>query len=86
MRNLNFLILGATDLQSEGTWRWDDGRLVTNNFWGQKEPNGGDGTEDCMSGVYAKETVEWSDVPCERKFMYACQRFSNGELCAKYLS
>ena len=32
---------GASDKDSEGTWKWTDGSLLTWTAWGTGEPNGG---------------------------------------------
>lgn len=53
--------IGATDVNTEGEWIWDQtGDVVQVNFWADGEPNGGD-KENCMT---IDHEGNWADVPC----------------------
>lgn len=71
--------LSGTDLEDEGVWRWQDGRVFFDETtdaashaayvpWDENQPNDLGG-EDCMrltAGV-------WLDLDCESELPFACQ-------------
>ena len=64
--------VGATDEKNEGTWVWVDGRKVTTDHWGQREPSSGK-SENCMMLYVKFKGFKWNDTPCKDKLPFACQ-------------
>ena len=63
--------IGLSDKAQEGTWMWVDGtELVGDQFWQEGEPNN-TGNEDCAE--VSRSAKRFNDVPCERKFSWACE-------------
>ena len=52
--------VGATDAETEGTWKWEDGEPFTYTNWGANEPNGYE-KENCLEVNYY---LEWNDIFC----------------------
>ena len=52
--------VGATDAETEGTWKWEDGEPFTYTNWAANEPNGND-TENCLEMDYY---LQWNDIQC----------------------
>ena len=86
-RGIDFLWLGGTDKDEEGTWKWSDGSPFefTNWLWG--EPNnwiGNELDEDCMhmdnfarwesdnEGKLREKNGKWNDLRCDKKLHFLC--------------
>jgi hypothetical protein len=76
--------IGASDLVTEGTFRWDDGSALVFANWHTGEPNSGglNATyqEDCVIIAGARVDKQWDDRPCDASevansgmFAYLCQ-------------
>jgi hypothetical protein len=55
--------IGATDVDEEGVWRWDEDRAKINETfdnWGPGEPSGGD-QENCLEVMELHDGL-WNDV------------------------
>ncbi|XP_040292886.1 collectin-43-like isoform X4 [Bufo bufo] len=61
--------LGITDIQTEGTFRYLDGKLITYSNWNIGEPNQR-GEEDC---VEMKIDGKWNDGQCQSKRLNVCE-------------
>ncbi|VDI34181.1 C-type lectin superfamily 17 member A, partial [Mytilus galloprovincialis] len=68
--------IGLTDIESEGTWFWNDGTKLnsTNELWNTEtnEPNGFR-TENCAIGHKWTENYKWTDVSCNADNRVVCQ-------------
>jgi hypothetical protein len=62
------IMLGATDAEREGSWRWSDGSRLRYKNWARGEPNDAEGGED-----YAQiwEDGKWNDIGA----FHACEYF-----------
>ncbi|KAJ8321055.1 hypothetical protein KUTeg_002642 [Tegillarca granosa] len=66
--------IGASDLQHEGTFRWEGtGQKVKFNDWSSHQPDNYRGREDCAH-LWKKRGYRWNDMPCTSKSGYICQR------------
>ncbi|KAF4071636.1 hypothetical protein AMELA_G00275560 [Ameiurus melas] len=68
----------ATDAEnrdSEGEWKWVDGTPLNTGFWGDDEPSGDTGDEDCVvTGEKTDLVWNWSDYPCNNQFIWICEK------------
>ncbi|XP_073430893.1 mannose-binding protein A-like isoform X2 [Dendrobates tinctorius] len=64
-----FTFLGITDIETEGTFRYSDGKSVTYTNWKAGEPNQ-HGDEDC---VEMRLNGEWNDGRCKEKRLNICE-------------
>jgi len=62
--HLPYNVLGATDVDYEGTWVWQDGSAWDFESWSTGEPNGGT-AENCLEIVPSLPGISWNDVPCD---------------------
>ncbi|KAK0150630.1 C-type lectin domain family 4 member M [Merluccius polli] len=62
--------IGLSAGDTEGTWKWVDGTIMTSSFWLSGEPNDYGGAEDCVS------TWEdgWNDAPCAYQYHWICEK------------
>ena len=66
--------MGFNDIDSEGTWVWEDGTTVSYTNWAAGEPNDSGG-EDCgQLNRYHPDTT-WNDEPCTSSFRYVCEYY-----------
>jgi hypothetical protein len=63
--------IGLSDLATEGTFVWVDGRPLVYRNWMPNEPNDALGQEDC---VYARSGQGWNDADCDVPRSYLCGR------------
>ncbi|XP_077115483.1 mannose-binding protein A-like [Ranitomeya variabilis] len=61
--------LGITDIQTEGTFRYSDGKSITYTNWKAGEPNQR-GEEDCAEMWV---NGEWNDGKCNQKRLNICE-------------
>ncbi|XP_019634114.1 PREDICTED: uncharacterized protein LOC109477328 [Branchiostoma belcheri] len=68
--------IGLDDLQSVGTYTWDDGTSLSYTNWGPGEPS--TAHERCVmyfSGITNDDQkYKWNDSTCETKGMFICQQ------------
>ncbi|KAL2097692.1 hypothetical protein ACEWY4_006899 [Coilia grayii] len=64
--------IGLTD--SDGTWKWVDGTLLTTGFWDSGQPNSYDGNEDCAEIRERSYLTNWNDDLCTRSQLWACEK------------
>jgi hypothetical protein len=66
--------MGFNDIDSEGSWVWEDGTAVGYTNWAAGEPNDSGG-EDCgQLNRYHPDTT-WNDEPCTSSFRYVCEYY-----------
>ena len=61
--------IGLDDRQTEGTFRWVDGKKSNYKNWAGGEPNDWS-NEDCVS---IKKDGKWNDLDCDSMAQYACK-------------
>ncbi|KAK0130963.1 C-type lectin domain family 4 member E [Merluccius polli] len=72
--------IGLSDRDTEGTWKWVDGTIMTSSFWRRGEPNDNRGAEDCVVTQEIRGPGEgdlergWNDVPCAVLFRWICEK------------
>ncbi|XP_062287776.1 CD209 antigen-like protein C [Scomber scombrus] len=70
--------IGLTDRDTEGTWKWIDGTLLTLSYWGTNQPDNGAGTygeEDCAHFYTGSKTLNnWNDLPCRVYLQWTCEK------------
>ncbi|XP_073319991.1 CD209 antigen-like protein C [Pagrus major] len=67
--------IGLTDQETEGTWKWVDGTLLTTSYWGAKEPNSHEGRdEDCGEIMFFDDENSWNDSPCGMRHIWICEK------------
>ncbi|KAM4034456.1 pulmonary surfactant-associated protein D-like [Anomaloglossus baeobatrachus] len=64
-----FPYLGITDIQTEGTFRYPDGKSISYRNWNPGEPNQ-HGDEDC---VEINLNGKWNDKSCQEKRLNICE-------------
>ncbi|MGH0168786.1 UNVERIFIED_CONTAM: hypothetical protein FKN15_055331 [Acipenser sinensis] len=62
-------LVGMSDLETEGVWKWMDGSLVDQRMWNPGEPNN-QGNEDCGEMSNGK----LNDIPCNIKQRWICEK------------
>ncbi|XP_058863139.1 CD209 antigen-like protein D isoform X2 [Acipenser ruthenus] len=62
-------LVGMSDLETEGVWKWLDGSLVDGRMWNPGEPNN-QGKEDCGEMSNGK----LNDIPCNIKQRWICEK------------
>ncbi|WP_392886520.1 lectin-like protein [Eubacterium limosum] len=65
-------LLGASDAENEGDWKWLDGSSLTYTHWGNDEPNNYDGNEDYL---IMDNNGNWNDVILSYSGMSTIQGF-----------
>jgi hypothetical protein len=71
-RNLNSW-LGATDIDDEGLFVWEDGSEVAKYFknWADGEPSNSDGKEHCV--FISANSLKWNDYLCNEAGSSVCE-------------
>lgn len=65
-------LLGSSDAENEGDWKWLDGSSLTYTHWGNDEPNNYDGNEDYL---IMDSNGNWNDVILSYSGMSTIQGF-----------
>jgi len=78
--------IGFNDIDSEGTWVWDDGSTTCYENWGTNSPsNSGSFGEDCAEYL-AGEQGKWNDLNCgeDRFALYQFPMSEYQAICSLY--
>ncbi len=71
--------LGGTDVESYGTWKWQDGEVFWDGTpklyedWGDTEPNNMSGNAHCL--ILDGIANYWNDYECPVARPFACERY-----------
>jgi len=63
--------VGATDENTEGTWRWSDGTPFDFLFWDPGQPHGGD-KENCGDLRIVNNMTGLNDEHCNNQHQFIC--------------
>ncbi|XP_053273864.1 CD209 antigen-like protein C isoform X7 [Pleuronectes platessa] len=69
--------IGLTDTETEGTWKWVDGTLLstTTSYWYPGEPNPKYyPDENCGEARYNYDENNWNDNNCKRLYFWICEK------------
>ncbi|XP_031426937.1 C-type lectin domain family 4 member G-like [Clupea harengus] len=67
--------IGLRDKDTEGTWKWTTGSLLSRGYWMDGEPNDDYGYEDCVATYPAVNPLKsWNDVPCRHPLKWICAK------------
>ena len=79
-KNSDFVWIGATDQEEEGTWKWTDCNPWNFTNWGSKQPDnhkGQDGHGENCAAIPSNKTdfKDWYDIPCHLwELNFVCTR------------
>ncbi|XP_067664190.1 collectin-10-like [Haliotis asinina] len=72
-----YVWLGASDVETENTWVWLDGRQLDYTAWSthNQQPNNFKGKQDCLAVIYndAKMYFDWFDNDCLLQQYFLCE-------------
>jgi len=68
----NSFWIGLTDIEVEGTFRWQDGTLPNYTNWNPLEPNNEGGNEDCGQ-IWGIRGRQWNDEFCGFSYFFICE-------------
>lgn len=76
-------IIGFTDTETEGTFKWIDNSFISYTNWRETQPDDYQGAEDCGM-IYPDGT--WNDAGCESAMNFICETESvkvdqSGDVC-----
>ena len=86
----NYYWMGATDVDSEGTWKWRSDSLVmsigrsmveSTISWYSGEPNDANRNEDCVE-LWRYTTLTLNDDACSSSAYYVCE--INKQYCMQF--
>ncbi|CAB1458185.1 unnamed protein product [Pleuronectes platessa] len=67
--------IGLTDTETEGTWKWVDGTLLSTSYWHPGEPNSYFSTdEDCGETKFNEVEDNWNDEKCHWRKFWICEK------------
>jgi len=68
------MYIGASDAETEGTWKWVSGAAVSYKNWNDTEPNNAGEGEHCAVMIGTAEAGgKWNDLPCSAEKGFICE-------------
>ncbi|XP_058240737.1 CD209 antigen-like protein E isoform X2 [Hemibagrus wyckioides] len=65
--------IGLSDKDTEGEWKWVDGKPLTTAYWYETEPNN-QGDEDCAEISDNPGMKNWNDFLCFNERIWICEK------------
>ncbi|XP_053273867.1 CD209 antigen-like protein D isoform X1 [Pleuronectes platessa] len=66
------VLIGLTDEEKEGDWKWVNGSLAIQTYWGDKQPDNFKGSEDCVVLLHSSKL--WNDIRCGKQHYFLCEK------------
>ncbi|XP_026803415.3 CD209 antigen-like protein E [Pangasianodon hypophthalmus] len=68
--------IGLSDRDRKGTWKWVDGKELTNGtgYWYDAEPNNAGNNETCVEIWNDPETKGWNNTSCSKEQWWICEK------------
>lgn len=68
------VFIGASDADTEGSWKWVSGTAVSYKNWNEGEPNNSGEGENCAIMVGTTDGAgKWNDLPCSAAKGFVCE-------------
>ncbi|XP_048244770.1 uncharacterized protein LOC124121271 [Haliotis rufescens] len=68
-----YIWIGGTDIDTEGTFTWSDGTPFNWTNWGNDQPNNY-ANQDCIESYDETNQYQWNDQDCTFELTFVCRR------------
>ncbi|XP_062244930.1 CD209 antigen-like protein E [Platichthys flesus] len=69
----NDILIGLTDEETEGSWKWVNGSVAIQTYWGNNQPDN-KGSEDCVVVLHYESSRSWNDIACSTREYFLCEK------------
>lgn len=66
----SYAVIGITDIETEGTFKYPSGELMQYSNWANNEPNNASDKEDCIELITGGF---WNDMKCDNEKLIICE-------------